>query len=218
MKKVLKLILALAIVAALAVTAFASPITEDRTGDVADNAITYDDTNANLGAADVSYDTDYVVVVVEAPQSDDVSDVNAYIEENFDNAQMVGSVEVTATNSATGEKIEVPYTQEISGLGDYIGKTLAVGEKDADGNVSIVSSVTITGDTMSVTFMAGCTYTFFITDTPASASGVGATEGGVTGGASVSPQTSQTMLTGALVCVAAMAILGTAIAAKRKFD
>ena len=184
MKKVLKLILAIAIVAALAVTAFASPV-QETVGSVTGG-------NGNTLTLDAGYDNDggkltAVVTTTEATDPD---------------GEVVLAVDVTIYNEA-GEAVSNPnasFTFTVDGLSAYVDKYITMKH-----NGVAVSSQRINGDSVSFAYTGSFSpFTFVITDAPLQTA--------------TSPQTSQTMLTGALVCVAAMAILGTAIAAKRKFD
>ena len=106
----------------------------------------------------------------------------------------------TTVTTITCATYATSFTFTVDGLSSYIGKYITMKH-----NGEAVSTQMINGDSVSFAYTGSFSpFTFVITDAPAQTA--------------TSPQTSKTALTGALVCVAAMAIIGTAVASKRKFD
>ena len=194
MKKVLKLVLVLAMLAALTVSAFAaSPTTRDVPN--------------NSGAPEVlsvtaTGDPD-VTVECNAPTFVSANEQAAEGMAEGKIIAVLGSFDIVVTkgDQVLHDGVTVDVTLQFPE--EYVGKYLVLLE-NTDGEISVAFSGVITGTTMTITLTKFSTFTPVVTEAPVQ----GAT----------SPQTSQSIVPAALICVAAMSLVGVVIATKRKFN
>jgi len=195
MKKVLKLVLVLAMLAALSVSAFAASPT------------TYDVPN-NSGAVELvgvkaTADSD-VTVEVNAATAAAANEAAAEGLANGDIKAVLDSFDIVVKKDGEviheGATIEITLAIPAEHANDYL-----VLLENTDGVVSVAYSGAINGrTTMTITLSQFSTFTPVIVAAP------------VTSG--TSPQTSQSIVPVALICVAAMALVAVVIATKRKFN
>ena len=200
MKKVLKLVLVLAMLVVLSVSAFAAPISP--TWYVAEN---------NSGAAElvlVRYlvdDTDYTVDVVPADAAAAAANQTAAGSlANGGSYLFLDSFDIIVKKGGEvvheGATLEITLSIPAEHLDDYLALI-----ENTDGAVTVAYSAPVNGKA-TVTF----TLTKFSTFTPVLI--------GAPVSAGTSPQTSQSIVPVALICVAGMALIAVVIATKRKFN
>jgi hypothetical protein len=203
MKKVLKLILVVAMLSALSISAFASPVTES----VADNSGA-----SELAGVSMTYDpantAGEIVLEVVAPTDSAASENESYAEQQ---AAAAGTEILKVFDSfdanliKDGEKVhEGASAQFTFNTAGYEGKAINLIENSDNAAPVVAASQVITGPTTTLTVSSFSTFTAVITEAPM--------------GSATSPQTSQSMLPATLACVAVMALAGVVFSATRKFN
>ena len=241
MKKVLKLILLVAMIAALAVSAFAAseqqreldeaaPVSETVTATVVNEAGEEEAVTATVTteATQTTFTEEYTVEMTEADSAQQAENeavaaslAEQVAEEGEEAAQPIiltsFDIGVTRTNEdGTTEEVHEggTVTVTITGLEAFVGYDLYIIE---DGKV--LGPWTITGDSVTVALTSFSTFTPVIVkpaDTGAEAGDdAGAGAGAAGGDATVSPQTMQSVLPYALAVMAVLALAGAVYARKR---
>ena len=234
MKKVLKLILLVAMIAALAVSAFAAseqqreldeaePVSETVTTTIVNEAGEEEEVTATVTAeaTQTTFTEEYTVEFTDADaeqQAANEAAAEALAEEAEEPIVLVSfDINVTRTNEdGTTEEVHEggTVTVTITGLEAFVGYDLYIIE---DGKV--LGPWTITGDSVTVALTSFSTFTPVIVkpaDTGAEAGDdAGAGAGAAGGDATVSPQTMQSVLPYALAVMAVLALAGAVYARKR---
>jgi len=195
MKKVLKLILVFAVIAALTVSVFAASPTERDVDENSSGA-------AEITAATTDAPLDIIVRILPPNAERDAQNkakaesdgtVDAYLD-SFD-------VVVTRGDEVLHSGVNVNIT--FSMPADSMGKTFTVYE-NTDGNIRVAYSAAISSSSVTVTLSSFSTFTPAIMGQPQQTS--------------TSPQTSQSMLPIALGCIAVLALAGVVVSTKRRFN
>ena len=188
MKNVLKLILVLAVVAALSVSVFAAGSPEVVVVDYPDPALP-------------TAPTDAIAAVVPGGAN------NAVIKAAAERAGAQNPVEIVSfdliVRNEKGEVVHSGATINVTftGLTPYAGKVLAVAENAADGS-KVVYSGEIAADSVTVSLTSFSTFTAVVCDKPVQRA--------------TSPKTAQSVVPMALISVAVLAFVGALVANKQR--
>jgi len=197
MKKVLKLILLVAMIAALSVCAFAASPEVTQIED-------------QSGAAELTEITaeipEGITVEVVAPTQAAANESAAKAADP--EAVVLDSFDVNVTDDATGEKLHSGVTVTITLIipEEYIGYTLKLYEDGV-----LVKSVEVTGTTVTLELNSFSTYTPVLVKPAAGGETTPTTP-------QTSPQTMQSILPFALAAIAVLALAGAVYARKRSFN
>jgi len=203
MKKVLKLILVVAMLSALSISAFASPVTES----VENNSGAADLTGVTMTSDPTNTDGELELEVV-APTGSAASENESFAEQQ---AAAAGTEILKTFDSfdanllLNGEAVHEGATAQFTfNTAGFEGKAISLIGNSTNGAPEVRDSKTITGPVTTLSTSTFSTFTAVITEAPLRSA--------------TSPQTSQSMLPIALSCVAVMALAGVVVSAKRKFN
>jgi hypothetical protein len=219
MKKVLKLILVLAVVSALSLSVFAAspaqggvtptpseptliPTPSDSTrpvvtpGDFVISATT-----------DASDDIEVIIIVPGDPDRNAVNEKAAAAAAKAAGAKVVGtagSYDIIVRRKSTGEILHSGPTVNVmlGGVAPYIGKFANIWETSEAGATRLLTSFRVTSDTVAVSHHEYSTFTVVITEEPMQSA--------------TSPRTSQNAVSYVLIAVAVLAFVGVLYANKQR--